>query len=128
MSEKLLSRLPRALQDEVRSLLTEPLMPLSSLGAALDAYRVYIEYRVKEASPVDQPLGEKIALGCEALLKDLPDHPEAHAAVQMAVRYFVIDEDVDGDTDSPSGLDDDALVFNKVAEFLGREDLIIEVG
>jgi hypothetical protein len=39
--------------------------------------------------------------------------------VQAAVLYFALEEDVEGDTDSLIGLDDDRLVVRAVCQELG---------
>jgi hypothetical protein len=43
------------------------------------------------------------------------------------VRYFVLNEDAEGDMDSLVGFDDDALVFNAVVEELGHADLVVDL-
>jgi hypothetical protein len=47
--------------------------------------------------------------------------------VQAAVRYFLIEDDADGDLDSILGLDDDADVMNAVLRHLGYDDWQVPV-
>ena len=46
--------------------------------------------------------------------------------VQIAVRYFIEDDDAERDSTSPIGFDDDALVVDLVVEELRKDGITIE--
>lgn len=103
-----------------------PLASPAELRAELRAYADRLGSAATENDLLDTALVEAITRSCEGLLDMLePDAGEAtHRLVQAAVRYFVIEEDVEPDRDSLWGLDDDAVVCGAVASHLGREDLL----
>ena len=114
-SQALFDRLhdaPLATPAELRTELREYATRLSSATAANDL--------------LDGALAQSIIRCCEGLLEMLEqDVDEAtRRLVQAAVRYFVIEEDVEPDRDSLWGLDDDAVVCGAVAGHLGRDDLM----
>jgi uncharacterized membrane protein YkvA (DUF1232 family) len=76
-----------------------------------------------------RPLGFALADASMKLLTTLKDDTpeERRAAIQAAVRYFVIEDDADSDLDSILGLDDDAEVLNAVLKHLGHDDWLVEV-
>lgn len=104
----------------VRGLLEEPLQPLDDLKAAIEGYRSAIE----TAPSADQELGLALIDGAGHLL-GCARCEATHRLVQVAVRYFVMDDDGDDDLASAFGFDDDVEVFNAVAGELGRDDLLI---
>jgi hypothetical protein len=104
----------------VHELLDEPLLPLASLDRAVGEYRQAIE----DARSADQELGLALVEGASALLTSAIC-ADTHRLVQVAVRYFVMDDDGDDDLASPFGFDDDVEVFNAVATVLGRDELVI---
>ncbi len=107
-------------REVVRRLWEEPVCDVETLRAAIHAHR----QAILGASAADQELGLLLAQRTEALLEEAST-PERHRLVQIAVRYFAMDEDGDDDLASAFGFDDDVEVFNAVAGALGREDLLI---
>jgi hypothetical protein len=107
----------------------EDLLPVSTLRAAVEAYRQAIA-RHAQGGPADPELGDRIASALDSLLgrvNHLTDEP-AYRAVQAAVRYFLIQEDGGGsDLASHDGLHDDARVVNAVVRYFGRDDLTVAV-
>ena len=104
-----------------------PLAPPAELRAELRAYVGRIGSITPANEMLDATLCEAITRCCEGLLDMLEekDVDEAtHRLVQAAVRYFVVEEDVEPDRETLWGLDDDAVVCGAVASHLGREDLL----
>jgi len=76
---------------------------------------------------LDINLAGALASGCDALLAIAEEVPLARRAlIQAAIRYVVLAEDGEHDLESLVGLDDDVLIFNAVAAYVGREELMIE--
>ncbi len=103
-----------------------PLAPPAELRAELRAYVARLGSATTANDLLDATLADAITRCCEGLL-DMLDEDESEATrrlVQAAVRYFVIEEDVEPDRESLWGLDDDAVVCGAVASHLGREDLM----
>jgi len=102
-----------------------PLVPVATLRAELRTYTDRIGTTTAANELLDNTLAEAITRCCEGLL-DLAEGDADEATrrlVQAAVRYFVVEEDVEPDRESLWGLDDDAVVCGAVAHYLGREDL-----
>lgn len=106
----------------VTDLLREPLIADDTLRAEVRAYKSAIE----AAPAADHELGLALVEGACKLL-DAVTNPRAHRLVQVAVRYFVMDDDGDDDLASAFGFDDDVEVFNAVARVLERHDLLIDL-
>lgn len=111
-----------------------PLVPAAELRAELRAYAARMSTTAAANELLDATLCEAITRCCEGLLDmlDPPDQPDPQGEadegtrrlVQAAVRYFVVEEDVEPDRETLWGLDDDAVVCGAVAHHLGREDLV----
>ena len=103
-----------------------PLIPPAELRTELRAYVGRITSTTPANEMLDATLCEAIARCCEGLLDMLEKDADAatHRLVQAAVRYFVIEEDIEPDRETLWGLDDDAVVCGAVASHLGREDLL----
>ena len=87
------------------------------LVSDIDAYALAI----LDSPLADQELGAKLVAGCKSLLTlDLP--ADQQHWVQIAVLYFVLDDDGDDDLASPFGFDDDAEVFNAVCKAIGHPE------
>jgi hypothetical protein len=110
-----------------------PLVPAAELRAELRAYATRMSTTAAANELLDATLCEAITRCCEGLLDmldPLDQHDQRRAdeatrrLVQAAVRYFVVEEDVEPDRETLWGLDDDAVVCGAVAHHLGREDLV----
>jgi uncharacterized membrane protein YkvA (DUF1232 family) len=114
-------------RDVLRSLLDEATSPTDDLHGAVDAYIAAVRLRAEREEFVDLQLAEKLATLAHRLLDHLSDQsPNAHAClIQAAVRYFVLQEDAQSDLASVVGWDDDVEVFNAVARFVDRADLVV---
>ena len=120
---------PAATRPLVERLAAEPLVDPSVLREDVRAYQSAITDEATRNVLLDASLALDIGDGCLELL-DLAAAgapPDLQRLVQVAVRYFVLDDDGDADMASFLGFEDDAQVFNIVARFLGREDLIVHV-
>ena len=109
----------------VEKLLAEPLRD----GAALRAEVIEYGRKIREVGDSDAYVDVELATAIEASCLGLLDHLRAttaesqHRFIQLACRYFVEEEDEDGDLTSVIGFDDDAEVVNLVADQLGYHDL-----
>ena len=108
----------------VAMLLAEPLCSVDVLRAQVLAYRE----QISAAPRADRTLGGQLVDGALALLERAGTSPVEldRRLAQVAVRYFVLDDDGDEDLLSPFGFDDDVEVFNAVVLRLGMEDLAID--
>lgn len=95
----------------------------ADVGAHLEVIRVAA--RQNELLPLD--LAEEIAEKLRLLLRELQGLPAEHQTLVIgAARYFVSTQDVNPDTQTVLGLDDDASVLNYVLRTIGRTDLLID--
>lgn len=103
-----------------------PPASLAELRAELRAYVARIGDATAANEMLDATLCEAITRCCEGLLDMLEQGADeaTHRLVQAAVRYFVIEEDIEPDRETLWGLDDDAVVCGAVASHLGRDDLL----
>jgi hypothetical protein len=108
----------------------EDLLPVSTLKAAVEVYRQSVTRHANRGGPANAALANAIAGALSTLLdrvNHLTEEP-AYRAIQAAVRYFIIQDDGDGnDLATADGLHDDARVANAVVRYFGREDLLIPV-
>jgi len=68
----------------------------------------------------------RVTVLCRQLLDALPANPEdkQHRLTQLAISYFVLEEDAEDDNESLIGFDDDLQVAVAVIEELGLHDLL----
>ena len=125
----LLSAVPADARALVADLLAEPSIGHDDLLDAVADYLDEISLAAARDGFVDAKLGETVAEVCLELLADLGSgtSDKDNRLVQVAVRYFVVEDDADGDLTSVVGFDDDARVLNAILRLLGREELLIEV-
>ena len=96
-------------------------IPSETLLHDIEAYAIAII----NSPQADHELGAKLVEGCRGLLT-LDLNVEERHWVQIAVLYFVLDDDGDDDLASPFGFDDDAEVFNAVCRAIGHPDRILQ--
>lgn len=127
MSDTFFSSLSPTTMELVQTLMAEPLIAPKTLKAQVETYREEVRAAAENNANVDLELAMSIAGSCLSLLATIDgDTSESHhRLVQLACRYFVEEEDEDGDLDSVIGFDDDAEVVNLVAGQLGLDDLKI---
>ena len=122
---KVLSELSGDVASYVQRLAEEAPAPLDQLRTELRTYSRELAAAAERDPQVDAELGLELAGACRGLLDRLtvPVDPEIHRLVHSGIRYFLLDEDADPDTDSWLGLDDDVEVLNAVLAVLGHADL-----
>lgn len=115
----------------VSRLMQEPLAPLEDLRGQLDRWADGL-HATGWRSPTDAGSKADVALAMtlERAARALLDRVEGEAPAtrhlaQVAIRYLVLDDDVEDDLGSIFGFDDDVDVFNAIAERLGLDDLVI---
>ena len=74
----------------------------------------------------DLQTADQVADLCRRLLEALPADPsdKQHRLTQLAISYFVLEEDAEDDNDSLIGFDDDLRVVVAVIEELGLHELL----
>lgn len=119
--------IPDEARPLVDRLLREPPMPIGLLRMQVQDYRQVVHQAAREKEFVDVDLADHIADACLELLDGVTKGaPQVERRlVQVAIRYFVEEEDADDDMASIFGFDDDAAVLNAVLNYLGREDLSV---
>ncbi|HHO51862.1 MAG TPA: hypothetical protein ENK18_13525 [Deltaproteobacteria bacterium] len=106
----------RSIVDE---LLCEPLEDLEALTSQVRSYRELVHSAARPMTDVD--LADALSDATLELLERTAKAPRAvRRLVQVAARYFVLQDDGDDDLTSPYGFDDDVEVFNAVVEALGE--------
>lgn len=124
---KMLADLPGDVAPYVQRLAEEDPLPLPLLRRQLRTYSRELAELAQADPQVDAELGLELAGACRAMLDRLPAEldPEVHRAVHAGVRYFLLDDDADPDTQSWLGLDDDVEVINVLLEQLDMRDLLV---
>ncbi len=116
---------PSDAQSLWAGLVTAELIPVHQLFSDVRAYQTMLAQRGQwRDDDVDPALAQALCDASIRLLGTLTDDsPEStRRLIQGAVRYFVLEDDADGDLDSILGLDDDTQVMNAVMDKLGRAD------
>lgn len=132
MSEELknLDGIPDDSKELWTRLIGEDIRPVHELVKEVKTYQQAIAQRstVRNAD-IDPALANALVDASMKLLTTIKDSMprERRLAIQAAVRYFVIEDDAEGDLDSILGLDDDAEVLNAVLKHLGHDDWLVEV-
>jgi hypothetical protein len=119
--EQLLESLPADVGRLVRQYLDEPLRSADNLRQEMRSYLASVEELASHQEFIDTGLARLIARQCEELLDAFDARDPECRLIQAAVRYFIEEDDAEGDTSSPIGFDDDARVVNEVARILGLE-------
>lgn len=105
-----------------------PAAEAARLSTQVTAHVQAIEEALRKNEFLDLALAKNIA---EALLRVLADYdqypPPQQALIVGAARYFISEGDLEPDTSSVLGLDDDVAVLNFVLDTIGRADLKVEV-
>ena len=119
---------PPEISRILRRYLDEELLPLANLRDQIAAYLENLRQLSLEHEFIDLELATTIAARFHELLDEVTAETssEKRRLIQAAAKYFMLEQDADGDTTSPIGFDDDTLVFNLVAREMGRDDLVIE--
>ena len=99
---------------------------MSVLSDELEEYASQLGRHAKQSEFFDLETAQRTVRLCRGLLAALPPNPDEfqHRLTQLAISYFVLEEDVEDDNDSLIGFDDDWQVAVAVAEALEMPDLI----
>lgn len=124
-----IERIPEDSTEAFRRLLETPMLDAGDLWMMVRGHLVALREAEAAEELMDGKLGKELAVASEALLNRFPDEEseDGKLLIQAAVRYYVLNEDAEGDMDSLVGFDDDALVFNAVVEHLGHGDLAVDI-
>jgi len=120
-AEAVLRRVPEESRALVADLLDEPLLSSVVLRGEVRAHLDLFRQAQRQNAELDIGQAEALADQCQQLLDAVGDDaPEQHRQlVQVAVRYFAIEDDGDDDIQA-GGLDDDEAVVAAVRELLSH--------
>lgn len=120
---RIVDRLPEAVELVFRRMMREPRRSREELRRLVARHLVRLESASRETDFIDALLAGRIATLCHRLIDTIapPVEEDHRRVVQAAVLYFALEEDVEGDTESLIGLDDDRLVVTAVCQELGVE-------
>ena len=121
--DRVMEALPSRVATIVSGLFREALLSPLELRRMVSDYLVSIEVAARELDYLDSQRANHIATVCHRLIDTLdePVEQDHERLVQVAVRYFVIDDDAESDTGSLIGFDDDGLVATIIARELGLQ-------
>ena len=120
-----LPNLGQEIQRIIEQLSQEVLISPRVLADELETYVQGIR-NTTHSEFFDLQTANRVTVLCRRLLDALPaDTSERqHRLTQLAIRYFVLEEDAEDDNDSLIGFDDDLQVAITVIEELGLHDLL----
>lgn len=118
---RVIARLPASVEILFRKMMREPRRSKEELRRLVASHLVKLETLARDSDYLDVALATEVSNRCHRLIDSIGSPvPEDHRRlVQAAVLYFVLDEDVEGDSTSLIGLDDDRLVVDTVCDELG---------
>jgi translation initiation factor 2B subunit (eIF-2B alpha/beta/delta family) len=124
-----MQRFDPAIREIVEDLVDRPWPGASALARTVRHYLEVLRDRHQDNELVDLGSAEQLAEGLLELLRDADEdlEKEHRQALSVAVLYFELEDDVAHDSDEVLGLEDDIEVFNAVARYLDRADLVIEI-
>lgn len=122
MMEEVFSQLAPDYRPIVRRLLSMPLVPLNELEREVSDYLIELEKSSSFNEFLDIRMAQTLTDDCLDLIRLVSNRysPKHHRILQVAVRYFVLDDDVEGDATSIIGFDDDAEVLQIAKTYLTR--------
>lgn len=120
-AERIRERLPLEIATAYAACVDGDLESGDALLRRARAYLAEVTSLAQREEFVDITTATSVERVCEALIAQLDADTLAseHRAVQAAVAYFVLADDVEDDTASVIGFDDDLLVVQATAEVLG---------
>ena len=99
-----------------------------NLKEEVKTHLLKMEHALSRNEFLDINTARKIARILAVLLKDYDQFPtELKALVVGATIYFIQDQDIEPDTSSILGLDDDVQVINYVLDKIGRSELKVSI-
>jgi uncharacterized membrane protein YkvA (DUF1232 family) len=123
-ADRVLAAVPAQVAALLREFLSEPPREVDVLKREAHAYIEKLAGMRDEVEFLDLGLARRIEAQCQALLAGLDSDMDEHQLVQAAVRYFIEENDAEGDIVSLVGFDDDAQVIALVARAIGREEVL----
>ena len=120
------------LSSEIRRILdelqAEALVPVTVLSSELEQYAIQLDTQAQRSEFFDLNTAKRAAYLCRELLAALPKTPDEHQhrLTQLAINYFVLEEDAEDDNESLIGFDDDLQVVVAAIEALGFNHLLEE--
>jgi hypothetical protein len=113
------------IQRILEQLSQEDLVAPRVLADELESYARRLG-KISHTEFFDLKTAKQVTVLCRDLLKALPAEPDArqHHLTQIAVNYFVLEEDAEDDNDSLIGFDDDLQVAVAAAKALGLDELL----
>ncbi len=129
-SEELsLSGIPKEALDLWQHLLAEDLVPVDQLRAEVAEYEKHIAEQARSREFLDTSTAGQLAKVSLKLLGTVTadTSPDDRLLIQAAIRYFVLEEDAEGDLESVTGFDDDVEVMNAVLRHLGNDAWVISL-
>ncbi len=101
---------------------------LTTLKTQLEDYSGAITRALDQNEFLDITVSDALYQTSKNLLSTFDTYTqEQQPWIVGAIRYFIKDNDADGDLDGPTGFDDDAEVMNAVLKAIGKEDWIIKI-
>ena len=119
--------LPTELTEALTRLTAEAPIDRAELKKQVEGHIAKAETEFADRVFFDASFARQLGQGCLALLEIDGLSAVQQGLVQAACRYFVEDEDEDGDFSSMTGFEDDAILFNHVSQALGRDDLVMTI-
>jgi len=118
---RIVDQLTESVEQIFRRMMREPRRSREELRRLVAMHLVRLETASRASDFIDAPLAGHIANLCHRLIDTVapPVEEDHRRIVQAAVLYFALEEDVESDTVSLIGLDDDRLVVNAVCRELG---------
>ena len=103
----------------------EALVAPRVLADELESYALRLD-KTAHSEFFDRETAERVTVLCRRLLKALPVDPDErqHSLTQIAINYFVLEEDIEDDNESLIGFDDDLQVAAAVAKALGLNEVL----
>ena len=129
-SEKLSNTgIPKEALDLWQQLLSENLVPVDQLRTEVTGYQDHLAIQARSREFLDTSTANQLAQVSLKLLDTVTEEtpPGDQLLIQAAVRYFVLEEDAEGDLESVTGFDDDVEIMNAVLRLLGRDPWVIKL-
>ena len=116
------SKLGTDYQPIIKNLVAEKLTSIDELEMEVCNYMSELENIESQTEFLDVATALGIAYDCLELIELVSKHysERRHLALQVAIRYFVLEDDVESDASSIIGFDDDAEVVEIAKEFITR--------
>lgn len=123
-----LHRLEPAYLKTFKNLLTEA--EEADLTELILLSRHYLSKIIKAARNrplINANLATAIHDKIEKITEEVSSAPEKLNIFKAVILYFIIEDDDENDFDSPIGFEDDATVINTFLDYIGRQDLLINI-